>query len=199
MADRPASRFTLSRLLDEGPELAPEAKAWVESLPLRQGPLRDEPAPARETWAAQLRDDTLANSGDLVGAYRLLREIASGGMGSVWVAERVDGTLNRQVALKLPHLAWGAGLAERMARERDISARLEHPHIARLYDAGSTSAADPFSPSSTSTACPSMPGARSKRCPRVRACGCSCRWRRRWRMRTRGSSCTATSSRPTCS
>jgi serine/threonine-protein kinase len=43
----------------------------------------------------------------------------------------------RRVALKLPWLAWdGAGLADRLARERDILAALEHPNIARLYDAG---------------------------------------------------------------
>jgi serine/threonine-protein kinase len=66
----------------------------------------------------------------------LLREIGRGGMGLVWLAERADGALKRQVALKLPRLVWGAGLAERMARERDIGALLEHPHIARLYDAG---------------------------------------------------------------
>src|ERR1700758_1863105 len=57
-------------------------------------------------------------------------------MGEVWLAERADGAFARRVALKLPRLAWGAGLARRMARERDILARLEHPHIARLYDAG---------------------------------------------------------------
>ena len=57
-------------------------------------------------------------------------------MGTVWLAERADGQLKRQVALKLPHLAWGGALTERLARERDILASLEHAHIARLYDAG---------------------------------------------------------------
>ena len=45
-------------------------------------------------------------------------------------------TFKRRVALKLPRLAWAAGLGKRMARERDIGALLEHPNIARLYDAG---------------------------------------------------------------
>ena len=78
----------------------------------------------------------VALSGDRVGPYRLLREIGHGGMGSVWLAERADGAFQRQVALKLPRLSGSAGLAERMAREREIGALLEHPHIARLYDAG---------------------------------------------------------------
>jgi len=71
-----------------------------------------------------------------VGPYRLLRPIGEGGMGAVWLAERADGTLKRKVALKLPRLAWAQDLAARMARERDILAGLEHPNIARLYDAG---------------------------------------------------------------
>ncbi len=84
-------------------------------------------------------------AGDLVGPYRLRRELGSGGMASVWLAERTDVLQGRQVALKLPHGAWKrAGLAERLARERAILATLEHPHIARLYDAGVTAEGQPW-------------------------------------------------------
>ena len=75
-------------------------------------------------------------AGDTVGPWRLQRELGRGGMGTVWLAERHDGGLQRPVALKLPRAGWGPGLAQRMARERDILASLEHPRIARLYDAG---------------------------------------------------------------
>ncbi|WP_170201072.1 serine/threonine-protein kinase, partial [Ideonella azotifigens] len=52
------------------------------------------------------------------------------------LAERADGLVQRQVALKLPRVTWGDTFAERLAREREILASLAHPHIARLYDAG---------------------------------------------------------------
>lgn len=77
-----------------------------------------------------------AHAGEQVGPYRLLHELGRGGMGVVWLAERDDGRLRRRVALKLPRLSWDDGLAARMAREREAGARLEHPSIARLYDAG---------------------------------------------------------------
>jgi serine/threonine-protein kinase len=83
--------------------------------------------------------------GAVVGSYRLVRELGSGGMGVVWLAERRDGLINRPVALKLPHGAWKrAGLAERMAREREILATLSHPNIAHLYDAGVTAGGQPY-------------------------------------------------------
>jgi eukaryotic-like serine/threonine-protein kinase len=75
-------------------------------------------------------------AGTRIGPYQLLRQIGEGGMGSVWLAERADGAFKRTVALKLPHVSWSGALAERLARERDILASLEHPNIARLYDAG---------------------------------------------------------------
>ena len=75
-------------------------------------------------------------AGTLVGPYRLLRQIGQGGMGSVWLAERSDGVLKRNVALKRPHISWIGLPEDRMTEERDILASLEHPNIARLYDAG---------------------------------------------------------------
>ncbi len=51
---------------------------------------------------------------------------------------------SRQVALKLPRTGWAMGLAQRMARERDILGALQHPLIARLYDAGVTASGRPW-------------------------------------------------------
>jgi serine/threonine protein kinase/Tol biopolymer transport system component len=75
--------------------------------------------------------------GARVGPYELIRLLGAGGMAEVWLARRADGAFNRNVALKLPLLTkLRADLEPRFARERDILASLEHPLIARLYDAG---------------------------------------------------------------
>jgi eukaryotic-like serine/threonine-protein kinase len=93
---------------------------------------------------AALRPPT-GKAGDTIGPYQLVRELGSGGMGAVWLAERTDGILRRPVALKLPHISLRqASLAERMAREREILASLAHPNIARLYDAGVTAEGQPY-------------------------------------------------------
>src|SRR5262245_35504717 len=83
--------------------------------------------------------------GSRVGLYVLQSSIAAGGMGEVWLAERADGLVRRKVALKLPHWSWvRPELAERMTREREILAGLEHPNIARLYDAGVDALGRPY-------------------------------------------------------
>ncbi|MBT8405395.1 MAG: serine/threonine-protein kinase, partial [Gemmatimonadetes bacterium] len=72
------------------------------------------------------------------GPYRIVEELGRGGMGVVYRAERVDDQYTRQVALKVVG-APGVDpdeLARRFARERQILGALEHPNIARLYDAG---------------------------------------------------------------
>jgi serine/threonine protein kinase len=149
----------LSRLLDELLALpAADRPAWLAALapadqhlkPQLLGMLAEHEgarAPALPAELPALGDAPDAGApqpGERVGPYRLLHQIGRGGMGSVWLAERVDGALTRQVALKLPRLAWDAGLAARMARERDIGALLEHPNIARLYDAGVDALGRPF-------------------------------------------------------
>src|SRR6202035_266052 len=76
---------------------------------------------------------------------QLIRVLGAGGMADVWLARRADGAFQRNLALKLPLLSpRRADLQERFARERDILASLEHPHIARLYDAGVDSNGLPY-------------------------------------------------------
>ena len=77
------------------------------------------------------------NPGARVGPYQLIRLLGSGGMAEVWLARRADGAFKRDVALKLPLLTRRRkDLAQRFVHERDILASLEHPNIARFYDAG---------------------------------------------------------------
>jgi len=75
--------------------------------------------------------------GQQVGAYTLVRELGHGGMGSVWLARRTDGRYQGEVAIKFLRAGFfGHGDAARFEREGSILARLSHPHIARLLDAG---------------------------------------------------------------
>jgi serine/threonine protein kinase/predicted negative regulator of RcsB-dependent stress response len=84
-------------------------------------------------------------TGQQLGAYRLLSVIGEGGMGSVWLAERCDGRFEGQAAIKLLNLAlMGPAGQERFRREGDILARLSHPHIARLADAGVSPTGQPY-------------------------------------------------------
>ncbi len=82
--------------------------------------------------------------GRRIGAFRLLEPIATGGMGTVWLAERTDD-LQQRVALKL--LNWGLVSAERrrlFEKERQALAQLEHPYITRLIDGGTTEDGVPY-------------------------------------------------------
>ena len=138
-------------------------------------------------------DDAVAAVGERVGPYVLVREIGRGGMGSVWLAERADGTYKRRVALKLPRLTWAAGLGKRMARERDIGALLEHPNIARLYDAGVDEHGRPFIAMEYIDGQPIdclLPRACARRPSQAEALSRSCPWQ--WPMPTAGWCCTET-------
>lgn len=84
-------------------------------------------------------------SGQSIGPYVLERQLGQGGMGSVWLARRADGRFEGQVAVKfLMAGLFGRGDAGRFAREGEILARLSHPHIARLLDAGVHQGQQPY-------------------------------------------------------
>ena len=150
----------VNALLEEALALPPhERESWLKRLRASEAPLASSLASMLARAAVETDTfmrlpvgwDTLGEPvddedlpGDVIGPYRLLRELGAGGMGHVWLAKRIDGSPQRQVALKLPCTSWGATLARRMRLESEILASLEHPRIARLYEAGTTPEGRPW-------------------------------------------------------
>jgi eukaryotic-like serine/threonine-protein kinase len=162
-----ATWLRIDPLLDAALELPPaERDAWLTTLPKQHDDVKAllrtllgrasrignaallDALPAMDTTDDGAAHAAHHSAGELIGPYRLLRELGVGGMGAVWLAERADGLMaQRHVALKLPFFAGGpfqGDLAARIAREREILATLDHPHIARLYDAGMAANGQPF-------------------------------------------------------
>jgi tetratricopeptide (TPR) repeat protein len=93
----------------------------------------------REAAASAAQAHAAPIEGQRIGPWRLVRELGRGGMGAVFLAERVDGAFTQQVALKLIRRGMDSELVlRRFEAERQILARLEHPSIARLVDGGLT-------------------------------------------------------------
>jgi tetratricopeptide (TPR) repeat protein len=147
-----------SALLDEALEL-PESDRpkWLASLGAEHAVIRPWVVKVLSSTATTLGTDFMQApavedpapseffQGQNIGPYLLQQRLGSGGMGEVWLASRSDGTLNRRVALKLPHAHLMAGaLRRRFERERDILAGLSHAHIAQLYDAGVADSQHPY-------------------------------------------------------
>jgi serine/threonine-protein kinase len=149
----PARWRTLSPFLDQALELTEESRAaWLNALRLEQPTLAAEV----EALLVQLRaldeadflkgdPSTLIRGsspdGQTLGPYTLESAIGHGGMGSVWLARRSDGRFEGNVAIKLLSTALvGHNGEERFRREGRVLARLTHPNIARIMDAGVSSA-----------------------------------------------------------
>jgi serine/threonine protein kinase/Flp pilus assembly protein TadD len=149
--------YRLSPHLDHALALTPpNRESWLAAL------RRDDPAVAHDLEAlleehrmlnaegflddgARVLRGPAALEGARVGSYKLIKSIGRGGMGTVWLASRHDGRFEGQAAIKLLNAELvGRTGGERFKREGTILARLTHPHIARLIDAGLSSAGQPY-------------------------------------------------------
>ncbi len=128
----------------DAPELARELEALldVERDLDDHGFLSDPIAVRAGDW---LTPDSPSLAGRAIGAYTLERPLGQGGMGTVWLARRNDGRYEGQVAVKLLNTALIDPIGtERFRREGSTLARLTHPNIARLIDAGLADGGQPF-------------------------------------------------------
>jgi eukaryotic-like serine/threonine-protein kinase len=147
----------LDPYLDQALDLTlEEREPWLARL------RREDPALAADLQSLLDERETLDRSGFLegtadpvspapsleglrVGSYTLVSPIGRGGMGTVWLAERSDGRFTRSAAVKLLNTALiGRTGEERFKNEGTLLARLTHPNIAHLIDAGVTTMGQPY-------------------------------------------------------
>ncbi len=128
--DSPGQARELRLLQSEDPQLA----AWVKRL------LGHDDGPK-----LQAVESTNAERKEEWGPYQAVRRIGSGGMGEVYLAKRIDGEFEREVAVKRLHPGTqGEQIVERFLRERQTLARLDHKYIAGLIDGGTSEAGEPY-------------------------------------------------------
>lgn len=148
--------------LHEALELTPELRrAYIDRITADDAELREElesliaahdgatdeflntPAAAAGAFGEVLGPDPWV--GKHIGAYQLIEEVGSGGMGEVYRAVRADDAFQKQVAIKLIRTGQdSAFVVQRFRTERQIMASFEHPNIARLLDGGSTAEGLPY-------------------------------------------------------
>ncbi len=131
--------------------------AQVESLIAQHddaGDFIEEPAivESRDRYTTSLQDTMPASYGPddpavgrRIGAYRVERELGRGGMGAVYLAERDDSEFSHRVAIKLIKRGMDTDfILRRFRNERQILATLDHSHIAKLLDGGTTEDSLPY-------------------------------------------------------
>ncbi len=120
--------------IDREPQLSPEIGVIPESS-VTSGDLTSSPQPAGSLPPVQIES---------LGPYKLLRKLGEGGMGQVWLAEQTS-PVRRQVAVKLIKGGWyDAEVTRRFESERQTLAIMDHPAIAKVFDAGTTSQGQPY-------------------------------------------------------
>ena len=125
--------------------IAPDIRAEVESLLEFDSPATPTITRCVAAAAGKALEFANRNRPDEFGPYRLIRGLGTGGMGAVYLAERADGELQRQVAIKILASAdFRPAWHERFLKERQILASLNHPSIVHAIDAGHTADGRPY-------------------------------------------------------
>lgn len=140
----------LAELCPDDPSLCAEVEAMLTASD-RAGEFLEKPVIEQShRWlhdSGQGSADSHADlsPGDVAGPYRIVRELGRGGMGVVFLAERVEGSRGGEVALKILRRRLDTNtFRRRFQRERAILAVLQHPNIAALIDGGATADGVPF-------------------------------------------------------
>ena len=129
--ERPAE---LERIARHDPDLAAELRSLLRAHEADPDFLRQLDA---EGAVRLLEESEMLLAPERAGPYRLTREVGRGGLGVVYLGERVNGDFDQSVAVKLiKHGMDSEAILRRFQTERRILASLEHPNIARLIDGG---------------------------------------------------------------
>ncbi len=132
--DRETSEALLTRLQESDPEMANALREMLQNHSKLSGFLE-----------ASAHDWANIEVGQSIGPYSIIRELGQGGMSTVYLAERNDGRFSKRVAIKFLHgFMHGTKMQERLLSEQRILAKLNHPNIAQLIDAGLTDAGRPY-------------------------------------------------------
>ncbi|HST09591.1 MAG TPA: protein kinase, partial [Terriglobales bacterium] len=133
---QPADR---GAFLDEVCSQDTELRAEVESL---LAAYRDSDELSKNPWPVESTEQEAGPK--IIGPYCLLKQLGIGGMGQVWLAQQTE-PVRRQVALKLIKAGmYDASTVQRFKAERQSLAIMEHPAIAKVFDAGTTATGQPF-------------------------------------------------------
>ena len=135
-----ARRAYVERSCSGDEALLREAESLLAEAELLRRSTSDDLEACAENAAQRIRREVASQIiGQRIGAYVVTREIGRGGMGTVYLAARADGYFEKEVAIKLLNSGIDTEeMVQRFHSERRVLARLDHPNIARLLDAGTT-------------------------------------------------------------
>jgi WD40 repeat protein/serine/threonine protein kinase len=139
--DAAARGAYLDRVCGTDPQFRAQVDTLLRAHQLAEGFLKK---PAAQQVATLLDQSDLGGAATIIGHYKLLEKIGEGGMGVVYMADQQE-PVRRRVALKI--IKPGMDSRQVIARfeaERQALALMDHPHIAKVLDAGATSAGHPY-------------------------------------------------------